>query len=986
MVQCIHTASASCGTLRDLDGVRCWLPCIDALDQRLVFDVRIKAPRTWRIACCGKKISTYLLPIYKPTSTETAAAESVVLDERKKISRFFTPYRIPAVNVGFFMGRVEMHKMPLYRLRSRIWVATGLQDALCVSDASAASGAVIVGAKRDRSSVGDTSQGETDEEMNGHRKATRGDDRKFTFDAGFGAYCASAERKSEAARASGTLPKEPEHRRLYYDDVHHSVLGLDMATRMLHKFCGHRYDYDEFTVVFVADLGHDFASFDGLTLIDARFLHSSNQIHMETPANLMILRAYLYSWFKSALHISSYEAEFIIHGVVEYLLNYYCEIFGEDDAKYRFQKRYDTVVALEKQGRGFPLSNFFPETYEVFDVYFAQYLTSKSAVLLQLMEHRIGGKDPMRIALKQLIRSPGIYSAAPRQYKGANKDIINNFQSLFDATGISLPNATPPSSSMVDQALRQGMSQQEQLMRQRFHQQSSSSLYVSGDDSSSIGGASPYTPSLAASTPFSTTGGDFSPYSTLSQGGMSPYNPYSLGNVSPYHQGIGSMSPYGGPYYMGSKSPFVNYGMAMGATSPLHDPYAVSPDVGSAATGVGTATSSGGAGTQYDVSYSPVVDPEARIEAAEEGEVKAAEPAAVASDATANSSDSSHGIAVREGLQLPAAADKETTAEEAKTSGGNESMQIEGGDAIEETAPTHGVDDGKTASAAEGAAAASTLPQAGSKGYYASMARHQALARNMASGAGEAALAATGSDQKSRPPLIPSAVAIPALVRSHSGAGGGYTPSMLSALKVRRQNSITSESGWERDFSLLTSDCISAENFLELLRHASDATTDLDKSFLDRYVLSCGVYLIRSHVCIAQKADQRSKFTYVTTDQIGYKAFGAISADCCQQRSFLMHIAESHHDMVTEMMITVSGETEQCSRQAVARSSSKRRRSSVGKQSQGLAAPNATAEIAMQVKKEAEKEMRKSALQKSRDVDHRLKYVCHTLVPFYSHC
>jgi hypothetical protein len=45
-----------------------------------------------------------------------------------KISRFFTANRIPAMSVGFFIGRIESYSMSLYKVKARIWVAKGLND------------------------------------------------------------------------------------------------------------------------------------------------------------------------------------------------------------------------------------------------------------------------------------------------------------------------------------------------------------------------------------------------------------------------------------------------------------------------------------------------------------------------------------------------------------------------------------------------------------------------------------------------------------------------------------------------------------------------------------------------------------------------------------------------------------------------------------------------------------------------------------------
>ena len=51
-----YSLGGGVGTLRDLDGVRCWLPCLDSPDQRAVFDITIHCPSHLTALTCGKKI------------------------------------------------------------------------------------------------------------------------------------------------------------------------------------------------------------------------------------------------------------------------------------------------------------------------------------------------------------------------------------------------------------------------------------------------------------------------------------------------------------------------------------------------------------------------------------------------------------------------------------------------------------------------------------------------------------------------------------------------------------------------------------------------------------------------------------------------------------------------------------------------------------------------------------------------------------------
>jgi len=96
---------------------------------------------------------------------------------------------------------------------------------------------------------------------------------------------------------------------------------------------------------------------------------------------------------------------------VGYLLSFYAdEVYGEDEGQYYLQKMLDTVVSLEKQGRAIPLASFYPERYECFTLHFGQYLIAKATVLFHIIENKIGGKDPMRLALKQMIKAPPLFA------------------------------------------------------------------------------------------------------------------------------------------------------------------------------------------------------------------------------------------------------------------------------------------------------------------------------------------------------------------------------------------------------------------------------------------------------------------------------------------------------------------------------------------------------------------------------------------------
>jgi hypothetical protein len=54
----VYSTGGGAGALRDLDGIRCWLPCIDSPDQRAVFDITLHCPSHMVALTCGKKIAT----------------------------------------------------------------------------------------------------------------------------------------------------------------------------------------------------------------------------------------------------------------------------------------------------------------------------------------------------------------------------------------------------------------------------------------------------------------------------------------------------------------------------------------------------------------------------------------------------------------------------------------------------------------------------------------------------------------------------------------------------------------------------------------------------------------------------------------------------------------------------------------------------------------------------------------------------------------
>lgn len=450
---CAYTTGAGGeGGLRDLDGVRCWMPCIDSPEQRPIFDVTIKTQASFQVLCSGKKVSSLVIPdasshslmevtsLRRVTSYLGASAHAYVSSSASNrcASRFVTPVRIAAFALGFFVGNVEVYKVPLYKVHGRAWVALGLADMVLsrnVSQRDEDEDEILkVGAEINRSRNGsiDIIDGDTQRERKRARihgtsiggslstnsenvdsplspSRNRARSRSFGAATGLRDQSNSHEEMEKQARIrSMHVPT------LYEAAVRHTSLGLDMSLRLLHKFVGHSYDHDTYTQVYIDGLGDTFIAFDGFSLVDARLLHTEEQVYMETSAHLLHIRAYLYSWFLTSMPLDSFDSAVVIHGAVGFLQNVFVDqVYGENDSMYRLQKFMDTCIELEKQGYGFSLTSGHPESFERLSLFDRVYMSAKSTFLYHLLETHIGGRDAMRLAFKALVKSPSLYVEPP---------------------------------------------------------------------------------------------------------------------------------------------------------------------------------------------------------------------------------------------------------------------------------------------------------------------------------------------------------------------------------------------------------------------------------------------------------------------------------------------------------------------------------------------------------------------------------------------
>lgn len=423
---CVYTTGAGGdGIVQDFDGVRCWLPCIDTVDQRPIFDINIRVPDIYTAVSCGKKI------------------ECTLFDKRSNIfaTRFITAKRVPAYSVGFFVGQVEAYSFPLYRGEGNALVALNIHDVLSTSNKDKKK---KVGTLSNNVHGGDTNGVDLiDEESTLPRKRRS---RSISFD--MDTESTKNEESSSSRMIKPTLSNlssishdsqdsQSSYRRtaqenIYIDLVRHTTLGLDLSVRILHKFTGQLHGSGKYTQVYVPHLGDPFLSFDGFSLLDASLLHSQEEAYKETAVQLTLIKAYCLSWLFSCIPLESLDSEFILYGTVGFLQNFYVEqVFGEEEGSYRVQKCIDSVLELEKQGHGLKFNQEFPVKLERLGRLKRQLFLSKSTVLFHLLENRIGGRDAIRLLLSSLIQSTPLYDLNRAKEKKLEASINQTDTTLF---------------------------------------------------------------------------------------------------------------------------------------------------------------------------------------------------------------------------------------------------------------------------------------------------------------------------------------------------------------------------------------------------------------------------------------------------------------------------------------------------------------------------------------------------------------------------
>jgi hypothetical protein len=270
----------------DMDGVRCWCPCIDSAGQRTIFDVNITASSLFTVTCSGQRLHPKLLTAGSklPVTGKTVASAGNPV-AKFLVHRFFSTTRIPFSNVGFFVGVVEKYTVPLYRLEGMIWVTRGITNKIFVAatpdeEEQPTTGNTI---SEDEITADETDgEGSVGNDDSNVIAISSQDDSRMQQDRGGNDVDDDVDNESDDSDdedESNQDIMDPKlimkammrRKPLYEAAVKHTTLGLDIALRIIHKFVNHRYDHQSYTQIFVQGLGDNFLAFDGLVIIDARY-------------------------------------------------------------------------------------------------------------------------------------------------------------------------------------------------------------------------------------------------------------------------------------------------------------------------------------------------------------------------------------------------------------------------------------------------------------------------------------------------------------------------------------------------------------------------------------------------------------------------------------------------------------------------------------------------------------------------------------------
>lgn len=284
----------------------------------------------------------------------------------------------------------------------------------------------------------------------------------------------------------------------------------------------------------------------------------------------------------------------------------------------------------------------------------------------------------------------------------------------------------------------------------------------------------------------------------------------------------------------------------------------------------------------------------------------------------------------------------------------------------------------------------------GGASFYAAMAQRRERADSLSLAAAVTTVNTSAVDRTKQTQPEPVADSSIVVVPTPSNTNIPTIPAPPLRIELNRQGSIGSATGsatgftsLQRDWSMLTFDCVTAESFILTVRHASGASADIDDDFLDRFVYNKGALFLRVYVTVSEKIEAKPRQISIFSQQIGHKDHDNTGKPVFIKDNLKVRIAEVRDDVVTEPYVMFCNKEEEFIQQAYTRPGRRGgKRRGPGKKAEDSEelTPQQRDEI---TRKNREKEERKSSLLKARDLDYPLRYVvvdphCQQIIDIYN--
>eukprot|EP00752_Nemacystus_decipiens_P001742 g1685.t1 len=352
----------------DMDGPRCWFPCVDHASVLITYDVsvRVMSPKI-TAAFNGRLLETTDLDLQDDTLEEVAAdgagngngysnAISGAAESRTRCTtryRFSTETLTAARAVGLAVGRFATWDVP---------------------QAPRVKGLVL----RASPAGGGGRNGNLKPE---HRRAV----------------------DSSLSAAAGAL-----------------LAHVPAAIVFLEDWLKTDYPFKRCTHVFVEGLPELFAPFGSLCLVKAELLCAQDDRipdgDLPGDARLSVVEVLLYGWVSTAIRLEGGKHRWLVHGIAGYLLTKFAaELRGEEDKQHRLWSAVQKAVALDCDLGCPSISPPTPDLYipDAIDPATAYYARLKAVLILHMAEVKLQPTD-MQDALSDVMRPIALHVREPK--------------------------------------------------------------------------------------------------------------------------------------------------------------------------------------------------------------------------------------------------------------------------------------------------------------------------------------------------------------------------------------------------------------------------------------------------------------------------------------------------------------------------------------------------------------------------------------------